>query len=76
MNRFFESERVRAQTEARVKENVCISDDLTSKWRNPPAGEKMEKFKRQLIESREPANIRTPVGFETASVPDFLPRVS
>jgi hypothetical protein len=48
-------EELRAVT--RVKQNVCISDDLTTEWRNPSAGEKMESLKRLLIQTlRERAN--------------------
>jgi len=40
-----------ARAGARVRQNVCISDDLTTEWRNPPAGGKMESLKRLLIQS-------------------------
>jgi hypothetical protein len=47
----------KARAGASVKQNVCISDDLTTEWRNPPAGGKMESLKRLLIQSlRERAN--------------------
>jgi len=47
----------KARAEASVKQNVCISDDLTAEWRNPPAGGKMESLKRLLVQSlRERAN--------------------
>ena len=46
-----------ARAAASVRQNVCISDDLTTEWRNPPAGGKMEALKRLLIQSlRERAN--------------------
>ena len=46
-----------ALADARVKQNVCISDDLTTEWKNPSAGGKMETLKRLLIQSfRERAN--------------------
>lgn len=46
-----------ARAGARVRQNVCISDDLTTEWSNPPAGGKMEALKRLLIQSlRERAN--------------------
>lgn len=41
----------RARAEASVKQNVCISDELTQEWRNPPAGGKMESVKRLLVQS-------------------------
>ena len=41
----------RAQAQAAVKQNICLSDDLTTEWRNPPPGGKMDKLKRQLIAS-------------------------
>jgi len=41
----------RARAETSVRQNVCISDDLTKEWRNPPAGGKMESLKRLLIQS-------------------------
>jgi hypothetical protein len=40
-----------ARAGASVRQNVCISDDLTTEWRNPPAGGKMESLKRLLIQS-------------------------
>lgn len=44
-----------ARALASVKQNVCLSDDMTAEWKNLPAGGKMEKFK--LVESlRERAN--------------------
>jgi hypothetical protein len=47
----------KARAGASVRQNVCISDDLTKEWRNPPAGGKMESLKRLLIQSlRERAN--------------------
>jgi len=46
-----------ARAGASVRQNVCISDDLTTEWRNPSAGGKMETLKRLLIQSlRERAN--------------------
>jgi hypothetical protein len=46
-----------ARAVTRVRQNVCISDDLTTEWRNPSAGGKMETLKRLLIQSlRERAN--------------------
>jgi len=41
----------KARAETSVRQNVCISDDLTTEWRNPPAGGKMESLKRLLIQS-------------------------
>jgi uncharacterized protein DUF1036 len=41
----------KARAETSVKQNVCISDDLTTEWRNPPAGGKMESLQRLLIQS-------------------------
>ncbi len=41
----------KAQAQAAVKQNICLSDDLTTEWRNPPPGGKMDKLKRQLIAS-------------------------
>jgi hypothetical protein len=41
----------RARAEASVRQNVCISDDLTQEWRNPPAGGKMESVKRLIVQS-------------------------
>ena len=41
----------RARAEASVRQNVCISDDLTQEWRNPPAGGKMESVKRFIVQS-------------------------
>jgi hypothetical protein len=47
----------KARAETSVRQNVCISDDLTTEWRNPSAGGKMESLKRLLIQSlRERAN--------------------
>jgi hypothetical protein len=40
-----------ARAGASVRQNVCISDDLTTEWRNPSAGGKMESLKRLLIQS-------------------------
>jgi hypothetical protein len=46
-----------ARAGASVRQNVCISDDLTTEWKNPSAGGKMESLKRLLIQSlRERAN--------------------
>jgi hypothetical protein len=46
-----------ARAGARVRQNVCISDDLTTEWRNPSAGGKMAALKRLLTQSlRERAN--------------------
>jgi uncharacterized protein DUF1036 len=41
----------KARAETSVRQNVCISDDLTTEWRNPPAGGKMDALKRLLIQS-------------------------
>jgi len=41
----------RAQAQAAVKQNICLPDDFTTEWRNPPPGGKMDKLKRQLIAS-------------------------
>jgi hypothetical protein len=40
-----------ARAGASVRQNVCISDDLTTEWRNPPARGKMDSLKRLLIQS-------------------------
>ncbi len=40
-----------ARAGASVRQNVCISDDLTTEWRNPSPGGKMETLKRLLIQS-------------------------
>jgi hypothetical protein len=41
----------KARAGASVRQNVCISDDLTTEWKNPSAGGKMESLKRLLIQS-------------------------
>jgi uncharacterized protein DUF1036 len=47
----------KARAGASVRQNVCISDDLPTEWRNPSASGKMETLKRLLIQSlRERAN--------------------
>jgi hypothetical protein len=46
-----------AQAAARVQANICLPDELTREWRNPPAKGKMENLKQQLIVTlRERAN--------------------
>lgn len=46
-----DARQAKAQAEVSVKQNICLSNNLTSEWRNPPADGKMEKLKQMLGKS-------------------------